>query len=193
MTDTPLPLADALLVVGAVSAYAKAAKGAEAAARDTIARDYLTHGDRMTIRDPRTSAKLGTVSITDPQAVADVDDEQALLDYIAHEHPEAIDWEQTIRPETIGVAVAVLAEHAPELLTAPRRVAADWARAEALKLAADSGEPIPGVAIRMKRGHAMIRHEKDATDRYRELVAAGTVDPLLALPAAAPAVVDEVA
>ncbi|MEJ2886106.1 hypothetical protein [Actinomycetospora aeridis] len=184
MPDTPVPLADALLVVDAVSAYAKAAKTAETEARDRIATDYLTQGDRMTIRDPRTNAKLGTVSITDPQAVAEVDDEEALLDYIAHEHPEAIDWTRTVRPETIGTAVAVLAEHAPELLTPPRRTAADWARAEALKLAADSGEPIPEVAVRMKRGHAMVRHERDSLDRYRELVAAGTVDPLRALPAA---------
>lgn len=190
-TAPPLTLAEAVLVVGAVSAYAKAVAAAEKTAREIIAREYLSEGARMPIRDPRDGAKLGTVTITDPTPVAEVDDEEALLDYIADQYPEAVSSEQTIRPgAAMAVALDLLAKHAPYLLTRPRRVAADWARAEVLGKAAASGNPVPGVSVRTKRGHATVRPAEGSLEKYRELVAAGQVDPLRELPAAAPATED---
>lgn len=190
-TAPPLTLAEAVLVVGAVSAYAKAVAAAEKTAREIIAREYLSEGARMPIRDPRDGAKLGTVTITDPTPVAEVDDEEALLDYIADQYPEAVSSEQTIRPgAAMAVALDLLAKHAPNLLTRPRRVAADWARAEVLGKAAASGNPVPGVSVRTKRGHATVRPAGGSLEKYRELVAAGVVDPLRELPASAPATED---
>jgi len=188
----PLTIAQAGRIVGAVSAYAKAAAAAEKNAREIIARDYLTEGDRITIRDPRDGTKLGTVSVSEPKAVAEVDDEEALLDYIEHQHPEAMSTVRSVRddPAARRVLQLVLAQHAPSLLNPPRRVAADWARAEVLGKAAASGDPIPGVSIRTKRGHATVRPAPGSLEKYRELVASGVVDPLRELPVAAPATED---
>lgn len=186
----PLTIAEAVLVVGAVSAYAKAADAAEKAARAIIAREYLTEGDRITIRDPRDGTKLGTVSVSEPKAVAEIDDKEALLDYIAHQHPEAVSSKQTIRPAAMAIALGLLAKHAPNLLTRPQRVAADWAVAEVLNKAAASGDPVPGVSVRTKRGHATVRPAEGSLEKYRELVAAGQVDPLRELPTTTPATED---
>lgn len=193
-TAPPLTLAEAVLAVGAVYAYAKDATAKEKTAREIIAREYLSEGARMPIRDPRDGAKLGTVTVTDPTPVAEVDDEEALLDYIADQYPEAMSTVREIVNDGRGYAHAqifeLLAEHAPHLLQAPQRVAADWARAEVLGKAAASGNPVPGVSVRTKRGHATVRPADGALERYRELVASGVVDPLRELPVAAPATED---
>lgn len=180
----PLPLADAVLVVGALSALTKATKDGDATARGILAADYLSEGDRITIRHPETGAKLGTVSVSEPKPVAEVVDEAALTAYAA----ETLDGQPVGTIEGVDLArlddvLDVLSTHAPDLITRTP-VLATWARKQLLDGAAATGDPIPGVEVRTKAGHATVRHEPTALDAYRALMASGRVDPLRELPAA---------
>ncbi|MDL5159472.1 hypothetical protein [Actinomycetospora termitidis] len=183
-----IDLPTAVLVVGAVSAYAKAAAAQEKAAKLILTEHYLPEGARMPILNPVTKAKLGTLTVTEPSPKAEVDDEEAFLDHLESHYPEAVEEVVTglrrpMTPADVAKLHAVLREHAPDLLRPPERVAADWARNEVLRHAEATNEPVPGVSVHTRRGHVSIRPVAGALDAYRALVASGHVDPLAELPA----------
>ncbi len=186
-TPPPVTTAHAALVVGAVTAYAKAAKTHEAEAKRILAADYMAEGDRSTIRHPTTGAKLGTVSITEPTPVAEVDDEDAFFAHVVDTHgASAVVTEQTVATDRIDEVIDVLAQHAPHLLADPTGEVLPGTRKAILEQVAATGNLVPGVSVHSKRGHAVVRLEKGSLDVFRELVGAGVVDPLAELPAAAP-------
>lgn len=185
MSATPAPTtADAALVLGVLRAWSELTKKAYDQAREIIAADYMGEGDRVTIRDPRNRDKLGTVSVTDPTPIAEVDDEDAFTAYVAGFHPDGMEpVRHVIRPERMAEVVRLLHEHAPHLLAETETAVKPWQRKTLLDQAAATGEPIPGVVVRTKRGHASVRLAAGAVDVFRELVAAGLVDPTAPLPA----------
>lgn len=184
MNDVPqVSTADAVLLVGLLSAISKATTDADKQARTVIAADYLSEGDRVTIRHPETRAKLGTVSVTEPKPVAEVEDEDALTAHAAEVLDNAVGTVEGVDLSQLDEVLDVLSTHAPHLISRTPMLAT-WARKQLLDQAATDGEPIPGVVVRMKRGHAAVRHEPGALDAYRALIAAGQLDPLRELPAA---------
>lgn len=106
---------------------------------------FLKRGDRLTITDPLNDrVKIGTVSKTDPDDTAEVSDREAFTAWMAENYPEQV--RQAVRVTgTADEVAAVLAVHAPHLLSAPRTEVRDWAQGAVLKRSANAGAPVgPG-------------------------------------------------
>lgn len=102
----------------------------------------LPAGTKLTGRDPRNDDTLGTVSLSDPAKVAVVTDQVAFEEYVRRELPGDLD---TVRGfGEPGEVAAVLAEHAPHLLTT-RTVVPEHVT-ERVLLAATL-HPVPGTTV----------------------------------------------
>lgn len=140
--------------------------------------DQLEPGTKMTARSPLTGAKLGSVWVTDPDPAATVTDRTALDAWIAATYPEKTRETITDTAE----ALAVLREHAPELIGTE---VPDWARAEVTRASDAAGAPVgpggeldvPGVELRDKKPTVSQKAAAGAGDEIESLVRAGYIDP----------------
>lgn len=171
MTDSrtaDLPAEIEPVVLAVLEARVKTAK---AAARAAIEHRY-DDGDKVTVRSPLDDAKLGSVYRTDPDPSWEIVDRAALAAHLALD-PDNIEFRDEIAG-TDDQVVAVLREHAPELLARVERVAPSAFDA-ALAAAAAGAEPAPGVIRRKPRGSLVIRPDKNAGAAIERLVAAGWI------------------
>lgn len=142
----------------------------------------LDKGDRVSVRSPLSGEGLGTVTMTDPKPKAMVTDPEELDDWIAEHYPEKTEWRRVVVGSEDEV-LAVLAEHAPHLVTTQRHVP-DWARAEVLRASAEAGVPcgpggeadVPGVAVEPQPGRLQYRATAGSGHAIDALVQAGLVD-----------------
>lgn len=149
------------------SAVMKRLKEIHDADRASMVED-MDRGDKVTARSGDQS--LGTVSYSDPKPKARVTDKAALMGHVAGEAPEKIG----LRVTDMDAALAVLEEHAPDLVEAALspQVEAEYLRA------AEKGESVPGVEVSVGKPVLSIRPAQAGKDAAAELVA-GT--PQLAL------------
>lgn len=146
------------------------------------AEQYFAPGDRITIKDPLTGAKLGTAGMTDPDPKATVEDRDLFTAYMAEEDPDSITTTEGIDPERFDDAMDVLRQHAPHLLVTTEHVRVQHEKA-VLDKAAATGDPVPGVEVRKPAGVVNVRLSKDGKDAIRQQISDGSLDALRALPA----------
>lgn len=146
------------------------------------AAQYFTPGDRFTIKDPVTGAKVGSLSMTDPNPKATITDRDAFTDYMAEEKPDSVDVVESIDPDRLDEAYDVLRKHAPDLLVTTTVVRDQYEKAE-LEHAAATDTPLPGVEVRTPTGTVTVRLSREGKDLIRGQIAAGSIDALRPLPA----------
>lgn len=171
MTDpTPLP--------PEVEALALAAIESEVKKRKTLTKALFGHrypdGHRETFRSPVGAAKLGQVYRTDPEPQWVVTDRAALEEHL-RSFPGNLAVTVTIVPEDMPEALAVLAEHAPGLLTELAELDPEAERA-ALAQSRATGEPAaPGIGLVKAGGSLTVVPDKGAFDQVGRLIAAGVL------------------
>jgi hypothetical protein len=146
------------------------------------AEHYFTPGDRLTIKDPVSGAKVGTAGMTDPDAKATITDPDLFAAYMAAEDPDSVTTSESIDPERLDEAYDVLRRHAPDLLVTTSHVRVQYEKA-VLDQAAKTGDPVPGVEVRKPVGVVNVRLSTEGKELIRELIANGDIDALRALPA----------
>lgn len=130
----------------------------------------LPAGTKLTGRDPRNEDTLGTVSLSDPAKVAVVTDQALFEEYVRREVPAELD---TVRGfGEPGEVAAVLAEHAPHLLTTTK-VIPDHV-AERVLLAATM-HPVPGTTVITPPGKLTVTPSAAAHRVVREVLAGSPV------------------
>lgn len=168
MTLVPPDLQDDINRLALLAEFTKLA----AQARDDLRAETfprLPNGSKLTARHPATGVSLGTVSMSDPAPVARVVDTEAFEEWIRVQHPGELD---TVRGFGDPAEVAaVLAEHAPHLLT-ETRVIGDALRARVLKAAAV--QPVPGTTRDTPDGVLSVRPSKAATALVRAALIGST-------------------
>jgi hypothetical protein len=172
-----------------VEALALKALVNEAERREVVAKALFNQrydeGDRRTFRSPITGAKLGIVYKTDPEPKMVITDRAALEDHLRRDDDNLI-TEVVIVPEDMPEALAVLAEHAPGLLTEIQRLdptAVDAVLAQSRK----SGVPAaPGIEPRKAAGVLTVKPDAGAYEQVGHLIQAKllTWDARPVLPAA---------
>ncbi len=127
-------------IVVACAAVRKAITGMDKSARAALV-DDMGQGDRRTVRDTA-NGKLGSVSLSDPKDVVEVDDEDSLLKWLLME----------------GKAEEVTRIEAP-----------DWAIKDALE-AARNGADIPGVLRKPGNPTLSVRVEPHAVELAASII-----------------------
>lgn len=148
-------------------------------ARDELAKT-MGRGDRKIARSPLDdTSKLGAVYVTDPKPQALITDQQALTDWMVEHYPDATETGYEIAGSDAEV-IAVLFEHAPELLRRVRRVNADHMRelrAGAVSLGTPIGPggevDIPGIEVHRPDGVVTCRPDDEAMHAVVALFKAG--------------------
>jgi hypothetical protein len=142
---------------------------------------FLRRGDRLTITDPfNDDVKIGTVSKTDPDDTAEVTDPAAFRDWMATHYPENVRHQRHITGPMDEV-VAVLAEHAPHLLSEEAVEVRPWARDEVLRKSVTAGVPVgpggeldvPGVTVKKGKPTLQVRPNAKAEQVIDGLWASG--------------------
>src|SRR5262249_16834773 len=101
----------------------------------------MANGDRFVPADPaHPAATLGRVNKTEPDHRRRVGDRDALIAWLTPLYPGHLVTEEVIPPERLSRAVAVLRQHAPELVVTTTRIAS-WAETEILNLTIKAREP----------------------------------------------------
>lgn len=136
----------------------------------------LNKGDKKTAHTPA-GDKLGTVSVSDPEPKAEVVDVEQFEAWIREHHADDLDVVFGFGPA--DVVAAVLAEHAPDLLTRETAIPT-WLRANCLRLAVN--RDIPGTRKVRPVGVVSIRPNALAEEIVRELLA-GSAIPLVEIEA----------
>lgn len=171
-----------------VEAIALAVIEAEAKKRKTVVKALIgsgyDEGEKRTFRTP-SGKKLGLVYRTDPDAQWQVVD-AAALDADLRSFPGNLVTEVGIAPEDMPEALAVLAAHAPHLLTDTTRVA-DGVVEAALAQSAATGRPAAaGIEKRTPAGSLVVKPDRCGFEAVGELIQAGLLawDGSRVLPAA---------
>jgi hypothetical protein len=150
--------------------------------REIGASQYFTPGDRFSILDPVTGAKVGSASMTDPDLKAEITDRELFTAFMAEEDPDSIAVTESIDRTRIDEVLDVLREHAPDLLTETTTVRPDHEE-RALNQAQITGDPVPGVEVHKPLGHVSVRLSAAGKELIRRQIADGDIDALRALPA----------
>ena len=144
-----------------------AAKARNALRAETIPR--LPNGMKVTARHPGTGKSLGTVTMSDPEPEVFVVDEAVFEAWVREQNPGDL---ETVRGFGDPAEVAaVLAEHAPHLLT-ETRVIPEWVRERALKAAAV--QTVPGTTQITADAGMTVRPSKAATELVRAALVGST-------------------
>lgn len=130
----------------------------------------FSEGDKRTFRSPIDTAKLGSVSRTDPDPAWKIVDAATLAAHLAQD-PDNLEYVDDIVGGEDRVR-EVLAEHAPWLLARVERVRSVVVQA-AVAEAARGGEVAPGIARVKPPGTLSVRPDKNAGDAIERMVAAG--------------------
>lgn len=144
-------------------------------------------GERKTIRSPLDDAKLGIVLRTSPDPKWTVTDHKALTAHLEAD-PDNVEHVDDIAASEEQV-IAVLREHAPQLLGRVERVKADAVKAALAQAEAHPETPVPGIELVRPRGTLSIRPDKAAGEVIARMVEARVISwdgKPLALPAGAP-------
>ncbi len=136
----------------------------------------LMAGTTLRFRSPLDDEPLGSVLRTDPKTEWRIVDETALREHLAT-FPGCIETTVEITAEDMPEALAVIAEHAPTLLTERTEVAASAVQA-ALAQSKATGEPAaPGIAKVRPGGSIQVRPpDKAAGETVARMARAGLVD-----------------
>lgn len=131
-------------------------------------------GDRHNVRSPVDETKLGAVWKTDPEPRWEITDRAALVEHLMSS-PGNVDVQVGIAPEDMPEVLAVLAEHAPGLITEtavldPEAIPAALAQSKA------TGQPAaPGIARVKPSGVLTVKPAADAIEVVGRLVCAGVL------------------
>ncbi|MFD3426054.1 hypothetical protein [Nocardia fluminea] len=170
MTDTLVPadLQEDIYRLALLSEFVKLAAQARNDLRaETFPR--LPNGTKLTARHPRTGESLGTVSMSDPDPTAYVVDNAVFEAWVREQNPGEL---ETVRGfGDLAQVAAVLAEHAPHLLT-ETRVIPESLRERALKAAAV--QTVPGTARLTPEGTLSVRPNGVATELVRAALVGST-------------------
>lgn len=137
-------------------------------------------GDRKIVRSPKDGSKLGALFIKDPEPVAVVTDEKALVEWLrSHEYESQVETTMTVDVDDPRVR-ELLFEHG--LMKESRRVKPE-ARREILKRSASKGEPIgpsdeldvPGISVSSRTAAPAFLRERDGLLSVYELITSGQV------------------
>jgi hypothetical protein len=121
---------------------------------------------------PLDGTVLGTITRTSKDPIAVVTDESALMGHI-HEHdPDGLE-DVDVVAATVEQVVAVLKEHAPNLVESDVRIR-PYALNEALKSAL-AGKPVPGVEVRPQEGTVNTYPAADAGAAIEAVIRSGRV------------------
>lgn len=114
-----------------------------------LATDELVPKESIAAISPVDGTVLGKITRTNPEKVAVVEDEQALMAHLQDTDPDSLEdtHEVTASDEQI---VHLLLEHAPHLLVQSVRIR-DYARRDAMSRAL-AGKPVPGVKVKKPFG-----------------------------------------
>ncbi|MBA4858011.1 hypothetical protein [Nocardia farcinica] len=159
---------DSLVMRAAVLAAAEKSVGEQAKTYRAELNRRLSRGSKLTAFDPRdTTRTLGTVSMTNPRPQAQVVDREAFERWCRLNYPDQVEtWPEFGDPAEVA---AVLAEHAPHLLTVHRSVPVEI-QERALDRAAV--EDVPGTTRYMPRPTLQVRPTGHARAVVAELLAA---------------------
>lgn len=134
----------------------------------------LSAGVTLRLRSPL-GDKLGSVLRTDPEVRWDVTDPDA-LDAHLRSFPGVVETTVGIDQADMPEALAVIAEHAPHLLTETTYVPRSAVQA-ALAQSKATGEPAaPGISKVRPGGVIQVRPDKGAAEAVARMVRAGLVD-----------------
>ena len=161
------------LEVLALAAIAKEAEAREKVVKATIGQRY-PDGRRETFRSPVTGAKLGMLYRTDPEPKMVITDRAALEEHL-RSFPGNLITEIGIAAADMPEALAVLAEHAPGLLTETQRLDPTTVDA-ALAQSRATGEPAaPGIEKRKPSGSLTVKPDAGAFEQVGHLIRAGVL------------------
>ncbi len=142
-------------------------------------------GRKETFRSPLDQAKLGIVYRSDPDPQWRVTDPDA-LDAELRAFPGNLVTDVTIAPDDMPEALAVLADHAPHLLTETVRVADGVVEAALAQSAATGTAAAAGIELRKPGGTLTVKPDPNAGTAVERLVSAGLIEwdgrPVLAPP-----------
>lgn len=131
-------------------------------------------GDKHALRSPVTDGKLGIVYKTDPDVRWEITDRDALVAHLMS-FPGNLHVELIVVPEDMPEVLAVLAEHAPGLITETAMLDPDAVSA-ALAQSKATGEPAaPGISRVKPAGVLTAKPAADAMSEVGRLVQAGVL------------------
>lgn len=131
-------------------------------------------GDKHTFRSPIGDAKVGMVYRSDPDARWEITDRDALVEHLKS-FPGNLRVEVGIVPGDMPEALAVLAQHAPGLISETATLDPDAVSA-ALAQSKATGEPAaPGISRVKPAGVLTAKPAPDAMSEVGRLVAAGAL------------------
>ena len=157
----------------ALAAIGKEAEKREAVVKALIGQRY-PDGRKETFRSPVTGAKVGTVYRTDPDPKMVIVDRQALEDHL-RSFPGNLITDVGVAPADMPEALAVLAEHAPHLITETQRLDPTTVDA-ALAQSRATGEPAaPGIECRKPAGNLTVKPDPAAFEQVGRLIQAGVL------------------
>lgn len=153
-----------LLNIAVVTFLAKVVKKANDNAR-VAAGHLLDDGEGVPLRTP-SGMKVGQAKRTDPERKATVTGPAALDAWIRKNYPDQVEETEEVSPDTDAV-LAVLRQHAPELVVRTSRVAARMVP-DVLAASEAAGEPmgpdgeldVPGVQVEKPRGVLTITFDR---------------------------------
>jgi hypothetical protein len=124
---------------------------------------------------------VGTVTKAAPKPVVSVVWE-LFGPWMAEHWPERVERGWSVDPAHVDTAIAVLREHAPELLAQTEHVA-PWALSEVVKLSEEAGRPVgpggeldvPGIVVTVPEGSVSVRIEAGAGEVIAELWRSGRI------------------
>jgi hypothetical protein len=156
-----------------LATLAQRVKARQDAVKAVVGQRY-PDGHRETVRSPLDGTRMGQIYRTDPDPQWRVTDREALEAYLRL-FPGNSETTVEIAPADLPEALAVLAEHAPHLLTDTTRLNPEAEKA-ALEQSAATGEPAaPGIARVKAAGALTVKPDKAAGDAVERLVQAGVI------------------
>lgn len=152
-----------LLNIAVVTFLAKVVKKANDTARASC--NLLDDGEGVPLRSP-SGLKVGQAKRTDPERKAIVTGPAALDVWLRKTYPDQVEETEEVSPDTEAV-LAVLREHAPELVVRTSRVAARMvpdvlaaSEAAGAPMGPDGELDVPGVQVEKPRGVLTITFDR---------------------------------
>jgi hypothetical protein len=170
--STPEPLAPELEVL-ALAAIAKEAEKRGTIVKALIGQRY-PDGMRETFRSPVTAAKLGMVYRTDPEPKMVVTDKAALEEHL-REFPGNLITDVGVAEQDMPEVLAVLAEHAPHLITETQRLDPTTVDAALAQSRATGTPAAPGIESRKSAGVLTVKPDAGAFEQVGHLIQAGVL------------------
>lgn len=172
-TNQPTPAQAVSAEVQAIvlAELAKRVKARDVTVRALFGQDY-PDGRKETFRSPLDQAKLGQVWRTDPDPRWAVVDAEA-LDAELRAYPGNLVTDVTISPADMPEVLAVLAEHAPQLITKTVRVADGVVEAALAQSKATGRAAAAGIGMRKPGGTLTVKPDPNAGVVVERLVDAG--------------------